>query len=99
MDLQNKTSFLVKCGCASTLVEAPDPIEAATIAFTSLYLRYGADIEVGPSIEAIDLEGLKIGGPEDKNTHLVYTPLAMANAGYHGLASNFYRLLEELHND
>jgi len=96
MNLQNKASFLVKCGDAHTLIEAPDPIEAATLAFASLYLRYGADIEVGPSIEVVDLEELKTGEPKDENTHLVYTPLAMANAGYHGLASNFYRLLEGL---
>ena len=93
---QTQNTFIVDGGTWRTSVDAITAAEAAAQAFHLQYKEDGDDIEVAPYIEVLDVEGLKITQDENKNTSWFYTPLVMADAGYHGMSASFYSLLEDL---
>lgn len=93
---KTQTTFIVDGGMWRISIDALNPHEAAAQAFHDRYQQDGDKIQVAPYIEVLDIDKLQLTQDENKSISWLYTPLVMADAGYHGLSSSFYSLLEDL---
>ena len=93
---KTQTTFIVDGGLWKASLDSSSAAEAAAEAFHCQYLKDGAEIQVAPYIEVLDVDKLRLEGHQTQGSSWFYTPLVMADAGYHGLSSSFYTLLEEL---
>ena len=77
--------FLVDLGEVREIIESDCVANAASDVY-----RANKDLldttALDPFIEVIDLSELKLTGNPNTTTHLLYTPMVLANAGYHASA-------------
>lgn len=82
----SQKEFLVDLGEVREIIESDCVMNAASDVYYS-----NKDIlvneELSPFIEVTDLNELKLTSNQNTSTHLLYTPMVIANAGYHRSAS------------
>src|SRR5210317_1735030 len=88
-----KKIFLVKCANWKSAQFAADPEEAAALALEEAFDFYKESLPLSPTIWISDTTNL-FKEEEPKDSHIIYTPTALANAGMHSISKKYSTVIK-----
>jgi|TARA_B110000196_G_C20863947_1_gene528722 hypothetical protein len=92
-------TYYVEFAKWSGFTNATDPEEAATLLFEEVLEKYRDHTEVSPVFTVVNLsKAMKCMDLAD-NTHFVYSPHVLANAGMHKTSKELQNIIENLKTD
>lgn len=93
-DSDHDRLFHVSCSNWESVVTASSPQESASVAFKAVRDDLGKAMFIAPSLIVVDISASCESFDMDSNTHVMYTPEVMADAGYHALSKTYDEIVK-----
>jgi len=93
---KNESTFYVECANWKSIVNAKDPIEAATVAFENCLEKYRENTEISPIATTLNISSIMKSMSIEENIDYIYAPTFLANAGRHKTSQDFQFIIENL---